>query len=135
MKKLILVILMVFAMSTTTNAQYHVYQAKYFAMKTLTSNGYWTEWSNWKKSNARIVVDFKSEIVYINTEKKQKYIVIDDVKKYVDSSGGKQSEYLVIDQSDDIGKLRIRLERNGNQQLYVEFNDVIWVYSGLTKIN
>jgi hypothetical protein len=140
MRKLILAMFMIFAISVTANSQSCIYQAKFFAMKMVNSNGYWTDWSDWERSDVRLKIDFNEVsgqpvVVDVYTEMKQKYVVIGYVKSYTDASGGKQSEYRVIDQDDDVGKLRIRLEKNGNSQLYIEFNDVMWVYSGLTKLN
>lgn len=135
MRKLILAMFMIFAVSMTANAQSYIYQAKYFAMKMVNSSGRWTDWSDWEKSSVKIMIDFDNDVINVYTERRQKYVVIEYVGNYTDGSGGKQTEFRVIDQDGDVGKIRMRIEKNGNSQLYVDFADVMWVYSGLTRLN
>lgn len=51
------------------------------------------------------------------------------VRNYTDSSGGKQLEFNFIDQDYDRGVMRLRVERNGNAQIYIDFANVMWVYN------
>jgi len=48
---------------------------------------------------------------------------------YTDESQGKQTKFYVIDQDGDLGYVRLRIEKNGNSQVYIDFNDVMWVYN------
>jgi hypothetical protein len=135
MKKLILAMFMVFAASASVNAQSYVYQARQFAMKTMNSYGTWNPWSDWERSVVRITIDTGIDVIYIHTEMKQVYVITQDIGSYVDNYGGKQRAFSVVDQDGDKGTIRLRIEKNGNVQLYVEFSDIIWVYSGLIKLN
>ena len=47
---------------------------------------------------------------------------------------GEQIEFLVVDQDGDTGLIRVRAQKNSVLQLYVEFNNDIWVYSDLQRI-
>ena len=118
---------MMFAVSISVNAQSYVYQARQFAMKTMSSYGTWNPWSDWERSIVRITIDTGIDVIYIHTEKKQVYVITQDMGSYVDNYGGKQRAFSVVDQDG--------VEKNGNVQLYVEFSDIIWVYSGLVKLN
>ena len=57
------------------------------------------------------------------------YVVTNYDGSYTDSSGGQQVQFSVVDQDYDSGKIRLRIERNGNSQVYVEFADVILVWN------
>ena len=77
MRKLILAMFMIFAISVAANAQSYIYQAKFFAMKMVDSNGYWSDWSDWEKSDVILKIDFNEVsgqpvVVDVYTEMKQK---------------------------------------------------------------
>ena len=132
MKRILLFILMLFSLNFV-KAEETYYRANYFAYKCI-ENGRWTEWSNWKESRVLISINFDSEVIQIYTEQKQKYIILDTGDEYIDDKGGTQVELSIIDQDKDIGVIRFRVQKDGTIQLYVEFNDIMWVYSGLYKI-
>ena len=119
----------------SVNAQSYMYQARQFALKTMTSYGYWGNWSNWEKSDVKIRIDFDKDLIVVYTQMLQKYVVVEYRGNYTDNSGGKQTAFTVIDQDGDTGTIRLRKETNGNAQLYVEFADIMWVYSGLVRLN
>jgi hypothetical protein len=127
---------MLFSLSVApASAQAYLYQARQFAMKTMTRYGTWTDWSDWEKSEVRISIDFDTDVIRVYTQMTQKYVVVEYLGNYTDQSGGKQRKFRVIDQDGDVGTIRIRIETNGNSQLYVEFADIMWVYSGLIRLN
>lgn len=127
---------MLFAFNVqNASAQAYVYQAKFFAMNILKGNGDWSGWSDWEKSTVKVVIDFNNDVIHIHTDKKQTYVVLEYTGDYTDKLGGKQYQYKVIDQDGDLGIIRLRIEKNGNSQLYVEFADVILVYSGLVRLD
>lgn len=132
MKRILLFILMLFSLNFV-QAEETYYRAHYFAYKCI-ENGHWTEWSNWKESRVLISINFDSEVIQIYTEQEQKYIILDTGDEYIDDKGGTQVELSVIDQDKDIGVIRFRIQKDSTIQLYVEFNDIMWVYSGLYKI-
>ena len=129
-----LLILLTFGLfAANMNAQVNYYQAKQFAIKYV-NNGVWTDWSDWEDSNVMLSIDEENDLIKVYTENRQTYVVVKHNGSYTDSSGGKQIEFGVVDQDGDKGKVRLRLEKNGNAQLYVEFKDIMWVYSGLKRL-
>jgi hypothetical protein len=48
---------------------------------------------------------------------------------YYDDGGGVQIKFSVIDQDGDRGTVRLRIQNDGNSQLYVDFADIMWVYN------
>jgi hypothetical protein len=91
--------------------------------------GRWNNWTDWESSNVLITINFTTDVVKIYSPKTQIYKIIEFTRRFTDNSGGSQVEFKFIDQDYDRGTMRLRIERNGNSQLYVEFADIIWVYN------
>ena len=77
----------------------------------------------------KVKIDLDDDIIVVYSEKLQVYRVIGDLGSYTDESGGKQQKFRIIDQDDDYGTLRLRIETNGNSQIYIDFADIMWVYN------
>lgn len=65
---------------------------------------------------------------YEESVETQIYKVLEQVKSPYDSNGT-QVKFRVIDQDYDKGFLRLRVENNGNSQIYVDYADISWVYN------
>lgn len=128
MKKTFLVILFVLS-ALCSNAETIWYKSFSFAMKYVDEYGYWTSWTDWSASNVKIAIDDEEDIITIYSKTPQIYIVKKYNGSYYDDKGGKQASFNVIDQDMDNGLIRLRVERNGNSQIYVQFADIIWVYN------
>lgn len=68
-----------------------------------------------------------NDIIYNN--KTQIYVICEDDVAYNDNNGGKQQAYHVIDQDYDKVMICLRITPDSTAQLYVDFNDVSWVYN------
>ena len=132
MKKIVIVLILALA-GLTSNAQTFWYQAHEFAYK-IKNNDKWTGWSDWRPSSIKIMIDVDSDIIKIFSDINQTYNVVQHVEDYTDDSGGQQAKFRVVDQDGDRGTIRLRVEKNNNSQLYVEYADVMFVYSGLEKL-
>ena len=111
------------------SAQTYYYKATDFAYKQVNDYGYWTNWSSWEVVNISMTIDFTNDIVSIYSKTPQIYRITEHVRNYTDNSGGVQAEFRFIDQDGDNGTMRLRIETNGNSQLYVEFSNIMWVYN------
>lgn len=125
---LMLMVGFLFMSNTNVSGQTYYYKTTQFAIKYKYSTG-WTDWSDWKSSNMKLKIDLDDDIIVIYSEKIQVYKVVETMGSYTDDSGGRQTKFFVIDQDDDYGYVRLRIERNGNSQIYVDFADVMWVYN------
>lgn len=128
MKKLFLLFLMVLTFTMVKAQTYH-YNATSFACKVVNSYGSWTNWTDWESCNVPIVMDYDNDVVTIYSNKTQIYKITKYIRKYTDSSGGSQVEFNFVDQDYDRGVMRLRIERNGNSQIYIDFSNVMWVYN------
>lgn len=128
MKKKLLTLVFCLIFSLVSFAQVNWYRTTSFAYKQKASYG-WTNWSNWEKSNLQVSIDLDNDIIKIYSNKIQTYIVTEARDAYRDSSDGVTVEFGVIDQDYDRGTVRLRVERNGNSQIYVDFANIMWVYN------
>lgn len=128
MKKLFLLFFIALTF-TIVKAQTYYYNATSFAYKAVNSYGYWTNWTDWESCNVPIVMDYDNDVVTIYSNKTQIYKITKYIRKYIDSSGGSQVEFNFVDQDYDRGVMRLRVERNGNSQIYVGFTNIMWVYN------
>ena len=124
MKKIILGIIVVLFTAIPSFAQIINFKATSVAIK---EKGY--QWSEWKRCNILITFNLKTDKVVIYSKSIQIYKVLTTGENFTDESGGEQVKYRVIDQDDDLGSMRLRVETNGNSQIYIDFADVSWVYN------
>lgn len=132
MKKFLTVFsIMLCMMCMTVSAQNtQVYKATSYAFAEIYYGDY--NWSDWSKCNIQIVFSMSNDIVTIYSKKKQTYKIVDvlnDGEVVTDYTGGQTLGFVVIDQDYDKGHMRLRVESNGNSQIYIDFNDVAWVYN------
>ena len=124
MKKIILGIILALFISIPSFSQIINFKATSVAIKEVGYN-----WSDWQKCDILITFNLKTDKVVIYSRSIQIYKVITQGQNFIDESGGEQVKYKVIDQDDDLGSMRLRIETNGNSQIYIDFADVSWVYN------
>ncbi|NHE58965.1 hypothetical protein [Cyclobacterium plantarum] len=99
------------------------------AMKFKHDDNRWSDWSDWERTSVLIVADDNRITVY--SKEKQVYDIIENEGKKTDSDGDDVWSYFCI--NEDGARCRLRLikrnSRNGEAQLYVDFNDMKWVYN------
>lgn len=108
-------------------AQTQWFKATEFAVRVV-DNGRWTKWSDWESVDINIKFDLSNDLIIIYSQETQIYKVLEQVKSPYDSNGT-QVKFRVLDQDYDKGFLRLRVENNGNSQIYVDYADISWVYN------
>lgn len=126
---LVLMLSLSFSVPVEVKAQIYTYRTTGYAIKKVNSYGNWTDWSAWQDSDLSMVINFNTDMVTIYSPKTQRYKITEFVRNFTDDSGGKQVEFVFIDQDGDRGHMRLRIETNGNSQIYIEFSNIIWVYN------
>ena len=129
LKRFFAVIAITIAATFAASASTQWYKATSYAYKYMNSYGAWTDWSSWITCNVSIKFEMDDDVIVIYWKKTQMYAVVDYEGQSSDGQGGTYVSYKVIDQDYDRGHIRLRVERNGNSQLYVDFADVMWVYN------
>lgn len=127
MKRILIIIMFGLFCLGVTQAQTQWFKATEFAVRVV-NNGYWTKWSDWESVDINIKFDLSNDLIIIYSQETQIYKVLEQVKSPYDSNGT-QVKFRVIDQDYDKGFLRLRVENNGNSQIYVDYADISWVYN------
>lgn len=128
-KKIIFTIILLFSFLTSF-AQIQWYRATSFAMANVYNGRY--VWGDWEKSNVNICFNLGTDVITIYSPRTQTYRIYgtyNNGKAYSDNSGGRNVKFYVIDQDYDKGELRLRVESNGNSQIYIDFNNIAFVYN------
>lgn len=118
---------MMFSFIISSNAQVQYYKTTAFAEAKIYNGTYY--WSDWQSSNLVMTFNLNTDVITIYSPKTQVYKVYKTGNAYTDSKGGRQVTFYVIDQDSDKGTVRLRIEKNGNSQVYIDFSNVGWVYS------
>ena len=122
------VLFLLFGLIGSVEAQTYKFYSTDFAMKYKTDRGYWSDWSDWEPSHCLITISLDRDEISIYSEEIQEFDVIrsDDWRK--DNGGGEQFEMFCIDSNGLKCSMRLRVQSNGELQLYVEYNDLMYVY-------
>ena len=131
MKKFLFVLMLMLGfVFTSANAQVQYYRTTAYAEARVYNGTY--VWSDWQKSDMTLVINLNTDVITIYSPRIQIYQVYGTANNgnaYTDSSGGTNIKFYVIDQDGDRGEVRLRIERNGNSQIYVDFNNVAFVWN------
>lgn len=128
MKKLLLILIcLVGFISAYSQTQW--YNSKSYAYKDSDYYGNWNNWSSWIKCNVNIKFDLNSDLIVIFSNKTQVYRVTEFNGTKYENDRSQQAYFKAVDQEGDRCGIRLRIESNGNSQIYVEFSNVMWVYN------
>lgn len=129
MKKIIaLLILLVVALSSV--AEVLKYKATAFAFKMYDyEREHWTDWTDWSDCNILVVVDSDKDLITIYSQQTQEYDIIEYLGEEEDTGGGVLAKFNCIDQDGSRCNVRVRVQHDGQLQLYVDYNDASWVYN------
>lgn len=102
------------------------FKANELALKYKTYSG-WTDWTEWRPVDVNVRMDFSQDKIIIYSADPQIYRI---VAKNYSKSNSDTIAFNIIDQDGDRGDLRLRfLENNNIVQLYIDFNNICWVYN------
>lgn len=128
MKKITLVILLGLICGFVS-AQTYKFKAHSCSYKTYENNR-WSDWSEWEETSLLIVFSYDRNVVSIYSSTPQEYDIYDvsDENPTKDKSGGETCTYYAVNEDGLRCALRLR-KHKGDWQLYVDFNDAMWVYN------
>ncbi len=116
MRKIMMVFAFLLAV-TGTDAQTYKFKTTAFAYKTLGSYG-WSRWTDWERTSMLVVINADRDVITVYSQDPQEYDIVDYQGEETDSNG-KSIRYLCV----------LRKQYDGSIQLYVDFNNIMWVYS------
>lgn len=105
------------------------FNATSFAYKTQNNYGYWSDWSNWESCHILVVLNSDAERINIYSSTPQEYDIYDYLGESYDVDGGTISTFKCIDAEGIRCTIRFRQQSDGQWQLYVDYSNIMWVYS------
>lgn len=124
MKKYLLMLMLLFTLSSSAVSQsIQWFQTTEFAYKLVGR-----DWSDWIDTRMKVKFDLSQDKITIYSNDVQIYRIIKEVNPPYDPNGT-TVKFKIIDQDGDYGYLRLRVEDDGDSQIYVDFSDISWVYN------
>lgn len=133
MKKILSILMFIcafsFVMPNEVKAQVYTYKTTAYAYQQTNSYGNWGQWSEWMDSDMTMVINFNTDVVTIYSPTTQRYKITKHIENYTDSSGGKNVKFAAIDEEGLTCNVRLRIETNGNSQIYITWSNLNIVYN------
>ena len=126
MKKLLFILILIFSICAV-KAQTYKYYTTCFAYKYYENYG-WTDWSEWERSHMLVVISTDRKIINIYSDKIQEYDIYEYTGEENDDDGGSSFLFQCVNKDGLRCQVRLRVQSDGSKQLYVDFNDAMWVY-------
>ena len=126
MKKLLFILILIFSICAV-KAQTYKYYTTCFAYKYYENYG-WTDWSEWERSHMLVVISTDRNIINIYSDKIQEYDIYEYTGEESDDDGGSSFLFQCVNKDGLRCQVRLRVQSDGSKQLYVDFNDAMWVY-------
>lgn len=130
MKKFLVFTLLLFASVFASHAYAEVLKLKAYSFSARSTDRYgnWSDWADWSDCNILVVIGEDSR-VKIYSKETQEYDVISSEEEVSDHQGGTVTEYHCIDKDGLRCSLRLRVEKDANIQLYVDYDNLSFVYN------
>lgn len=130
MKKFFALTLLLFASVFASHAYAEVLKLKAYSFSARSTDHYgnWSDWADWSDCNILVVIG-EDLRVKIYSKETQEYDIISSEEEVSDHQGGTVTEYHCIDKDGLRCSLRLRVEKNDNIQLYVDYDNLSFVYN------
>lgn len=131
MKRIFMLLALVLTFAMNVMAEKLAFRTTSVAFATIDEYGIY-DWTDWEKTNIRLTINTDDDIITIYSQPKQVYYIYDvynDGEAYADEKGGQTIKFFIVDQDSDEGELRLRVDAEGECQIYIDFEDVAWVYN------
>ncbi|NGX84878.1 hypothetical protein [Aequorivita sp. KMM 9714] len=129
--KSILIIGFFVLISNLTYGQVYKLKTTSVSFKNKINDYKWSDWSDWEETSILVVLDNEKSRFTIYSKEVQVYDVAENEGKSTDSDGDDTWSFFCV--NEDGLRCRVRLvklnSQNGQNQLYVGFDDAQWVYN------
>ena len=126
--KLFLCLFFLLISFNTVYSQVIKLKAYAFSYKTQKKFG-WSDWMEWQNCKILITIDLNEDRIKIYSKLTQEYDIISSEMEKYDSEGNKYIKLSCIDEFGLRCNVRVVSRSNDNREMYVDYSDVIWVYS------
>lgn len=104
-------------------------QATSLAVKTTDDYGYWSDWSDWEDCSVLVVINVTNDRVNIYSQTPQEYDIYDYSDEEMDDQGGTTTTFHCVDDDGVRCDMRIRIQADGQIQLYIDYSNLMFVYN------
>ncbi len=122
MKKFITTLLLIFSVGLSFSQK--IYHTNFFSSKELITDTCWTDWSDWYQHFTEVEIYKDSIVVY----DEDVYTIHRQLKDEIDETSV-TSIYRATNKKGNYVQIRLRTQCDGVKQLYIDFDDKIWVYN------
>ena len=126
-----LIAVMFLTISTKVFGQVYKLKSTAFSSKYKINEYKWSEWSDATESSVLITFDLTNDRITIYSKETQVYDIAEYEGKTTDEDGDDMFSFFCIDK--DGTKCRVKSlklnSQNGRMQMYVNYNDMIWLYN------
>lgn len=131
MKKTLLLSVLMLCLGFVAKADVVKFTATECSIRTYDENrDRWSDWSKWSDCRVLVVIDGDQERITIYSDKMQEYdIYAIESEDEKDRDGGITDKFRCVDQDGVRCSMRLRKQKNGVLQLYIDYLDVMWVYN------
>ncbi len=130
MKRIILLLAIFFAAAGVSDAQVSKWNTTDLAIRYVDEDtGRWTDWSDWEECHILVVINLDKEVVSIYSAEPQEYDIYDVGDTVSDELGGESLTLNCVDAEGIRCEMRLRVQDDGQAQLYVDYADISWVYN------
>lgn len=119
-------------LSVLCYGQTYKYKATDLAIKTY-EYGRWSDWSDWERVDILVVINMDKDVITIYSKSTQEYDIIEYLGEENDRDGGSSVKFLCVNEDGSRCHVRIRMQKDGQRQLYVDFSDVMFVYNIINR--
>ena len=109
----------VFKLTTTTVAFKHYNEA----IKR------WSDWSEWEPCSVLVVINADTDRIDIYSKETQQFDIIEDEGSEPDEEGGEIMSWYCVDADGMRCRIRYRIDKDQEMQLYVDYSDFMYVYN------
>ena len=127
MKKTLLSVLLILGSVLCANAEIYKFYTTDFAYKIKDTNGYWSEWSDWEACRCLTIINTDRDVINIYSQTPQEFDVY-EISGETSDREGKTIEFKCVDANGLRCKIRLRKQNDGVLQMYVDYNDIMYVY-------
>jgi hypothetical protein len=91
----------------------------------------WSEWAEWQNVSVLITIDITKERITIYSKATQVYDIAENEGESYDSDGDKTLSLYCVDKDGLTCRIRLLklISQDNRTQLYVDYNDMKWVYN------
>lgn len=129
MKKLLLCLSFLMLCGIASASDILKWQATELSYKTADDWGNWSSWSDWEEVSILVVVNTATDRVNIYSSTPQEYDIYDYEPEKTDGEGGTTITLHCVDANGLRCDMRLRVQADGQVQLYVDYSDIVFVYN------